>query len=67
MLQKLFSHSQFYRTSDLNICEALQSHQNNSNFQDYFCCGLEDNQIVREATSEHGRPQRFIAYGSSFQ
>ncbi|EJW72336.1 hypothetical protein WUBG_16753, partial [Wuchereria bancrofti] len=37
-------------------------------FEDYFCCELEDNQIVvRDATSRHDRSQRFIAYGSNFQ
>ncbi|KAK6108827.1 hypothetical protein QQG55_33540 [Brugia pahangi] len=37
-------------------------------FEDYFCCGLEDNEIVvRDTTSGHDRSQRFIAYGSIFQ
>ncbi|VDP11400.1 unnamed protein product [Onchocerca flexuosa] len=40
---------------------------NNLDFQNYFCCELEDNQFVRETTSRTNRPQRFIAYGSNFQ
>ncbi|VDK70721.1 unnamed protein product [Litomosoides sigmodontis] len=36
-------------------------------FEDYFCCGLEDNHILRETTSGRNRPQRFIAYGSTVQ
>ncbi|EFO26007.1 hypothetical protein LOAG_02479 [Loa loa] len=47
---------------ELACCEIL-----NATFEDYLCCELEDDQIVRNTISKHNRPQRFIAYGSNFQ
>ncbi|VDK62919.1 unnamed protein product [Onchocerca ochengi] len=49
-------------TCSFACCKSLDDDSEN-----YFCCGLEDNQIVRETTSRYDRPQRFIAYGSNFQ
>ncbi|GMT11353.1 hypothetical protein PFISCL1PPCAC_2650, partial [Pristionchus fissidentatus] len=34
----------------------------------YYCCGVEEHRLIREGVNgEHGRAERFVAYGSTFQ
>ncbi|GMR59638.1 hypothetical protein PMAYCL1PPCAC_29833 [Pristionchus mayeri] len=34
----------------------------------YFCCGMEEHKLIKEGVKgEHGRAERFVAYGNTFQ
>ncbi|CAG9532842.1 unnamed protein product [Cercopithifilaria johnstoni] len=55
------------KRGEILTCAFACCRSSDTTIEDYFCCNLEDNHINRKTISGHDRPQRFIAYGNTFQ